>query len=130
MNYYIYTITQFLKPISYFIGDFDSYFLSLLAFIIINITLYTTWNFTNHTLTLGKCLNIIECKIIILILVALANILDTYVLKDGSTIRVLTILFYISNEGTNIFIHVELFGVPVPQNNCILQKSQIISYKF
>ena len=47
-------------------------------------------------------------KVLIFLMVGIANILDVYVIGTGSVLRTAAIFFYISNEG------ISLLGLPVP----------------
>lgn len=53
-------------------------------------------------------------KVLILVLVGIANVLDIYLLKNGSAIRTATIFFYISNEGISLLENASHLGLPVP----------------
>lgn len=54
-------------------------------------------------------------KIIILALIALANLFDIYVVKTGAPFRSLVIMFYIANESISIVENAGKLGVPVPR---------------
>ena len=54
-------------------------------------------------------------KMLILIFVGLANVLDVYVLKNGSVLRTAVVFFYISNEGISITENAVKLGLPVPE---------------
>lgn len=54
-------------------------------------------------------------KLLILVLVGVANLLDIHLLKNGSAIRTATIFFYIiSNEGISLLENTSRLGLPVP----------------
>ena len=53
-------------------------------------------------------------KILIFILVGVANIVDVNVLGNGSALRTAAIFFYISNEGVSLFENAAHLGLPVP----------------
>ena len=54
-------------------------------------------------------------KMLILIFVGLANVLDVYILKNGSVLRTAVVFFYISNEGISITENAVKLGLPVPE---------------
>ena len=54
-------------------------------------------------------------KVLIFILVGVANILDVYVIGDGSVLRTAAIFFYISNEGVSLLENAAHIGLPVPE---------------
>ena len=60
-------------------------------------------------------------KMLILFLVILGNMLDSYVLGDGtSAFRTMVIFFFLCNEGISILENAGKIGVPIPEK---LQKS-------
>ncbi|MDE6539161.1 MAG: phage holin family protein [Ruminococcus sp.] len=54
-------------------------------------------------------------KVFIMFLVAVAHILDTQVIGDGSVCRSAVIGFYISNEGISILENAVKIGLPLPK---------------
>lgn len=54
-------------------------------------------------------------KILIFLLVGLGNIIDVYLIGDGSAIRTAIIFFYVSNEGISILENCVRAGLPVPE---------------
>lgn len=53
-------------------------------------------------------------KLLIFILVGIANILDVHVIGAGSILRTAVIFFYISNEGVSLIENAAHLGLPVP----------------
>ncbi len=53
-------------------------------------------------------------KVFILMLVAIANIIDVHVVGTGSALRGATACFYLSNEGLSILENAVHLGLPVP----------------
>lgn len=54
-------------------------------------------------------------KVLIFLLVGIANILDLNVIGTGSVLRTAVIFFYISNEGVSLLKNASHLGLPVPQ---------------
>jgi toxin secretion/phage lysis holin len=54
-------------------------------------------------------------KLTIFILVAIANIIDTHIIKTGSAVKLSVVFFYISNEGISIIENAVIIGLPVPK---------------
>lgn len=54
-------------------------------------------------------------KVLIFLLVGVANILDVQVIGTGSILRTAVIFFYISNEGVSLLENAAHLGLPIPQ---------------
>lgn len=54
-------------------------------------------------------------KFLIFMIVSMGNILDTYILGTGSTLRTLVIIFYLTNEGFSILENAGQLGLPIPK---------------
>ncbi|MDB8662074.1 phage holin family protein [Streptococcus anginosus] len=54
-------------------------------------------------------------KVVILMLVAMGQIIDTHILKQGGIIRTAIIFCYLSNEGLSILENAARIGLPVPE---------------
>lgn len=53
-------------------------------------------------------------KVLIFMLVGVANILDVQVIGTGSVLRTAVVFFYISNEGVSILENAGYLGLPIP----------------
>ena len=54
-------------------------------------------------------------KVSVLFLVAMGNVIDTLIIQNGSMIRTIVLLFYLSHEGITILENVEKLDLPIPQ---------------
>ena len=54
-------------------------------------------------------------KVLIFILVGIANILDVQVIGTGSVLRTAVIFFYLSNEGVSLLENAGHLGLPIPE---------------
>ena len=54
-------------------------------------------------------------KVLIFILVGIANILDVQVIGTGSILRTAVIFFYLSNEGVSLLENAGHLGLPIPE---------------
>ena len=54
-------------------------------------------------------------KVLIFILVGIANILDVEVIGTGSVLRTAIIFFYLSNEGVSLLENAAHLGLPIPK---------------
>ena len=53
-------------------------------------------------------------KVLILMLVGVANIIDTHVVGSGAVLRGAVICFYLSNEGLSLLENAAYLGLPIP----------------
>lgn len=53
-------------------------------------------------------------KVMIFVLVSVAHIIDKFILQSGDTLRILTTVFYLANEGISILENAGKIGVPLP----------------
>ena len=54
-------------------------------------------------------------KVVLLFLVAIGQIIDNHILKQGGIVRTTIIFFYLSNEGLSIIENASRIGLPVPE---------------
>ncbi|MBR5315230.1 MAG: phage holin family protein, partial [Firmicutes bacterium] len=54
-------------------------------------------------------------KVLIFLLVGVANVLDVQVIGTGSVLRTAVIFFYISNEGISLLENTAKLGLPIPE---------------
>ena len=71
--------------------------------------------FADHTLSSEVGFRGICRKVLIFLLVGMANILDVAVIGNGSVLRTAVIFFYISNEGVSLLENAGHLGLPIPQ---------------
>ncbi|MBU5334316.1 phage holin family protein [Anaerocolumna aminovalerica] len=57
----------------------------------------------------------ISKKVMMFALVALGNIIDQCIIGSGSSIRIMIVMFYLSNEGISIIENAGNMGLPLPQ---------------
>jgi toxin secretion/phage lysis holin len=54
-------------------------------------------------------------KVLIFLLVGIANLADVYLLTGGEALRTAVIFFYIANEGISLLENATAIGLPVPE---------------
>ena len=69
---------------------------------------------TDHALSSAVGFKGIARKILIFLMVGMANILDVNVIGTGSVLRTAAIFFYLSNEGVSLLENAAHLGLPVP----------------
>lgn len=101
--------------LGYFLGGCDGLLYALIAFVVIDYITGVMCAITNHTLSSEVGFKGICRKVLIFLLVGIANILDIYVIGSGSVLRTAVIFFYISNEGVSLLENAAHLGLPVPE---------------
>lgn len=101
--------------LGYFLGGCDGLLYALIAFVVIDYITGVMCAIANHTLSSEVGFKGICRKVLIFLLVGIANILDIHVIGSGSVLRTAVIFFYISNEGVSLLENVAHLGLPVPE---------------
>lgn len=101
--------------VGWFMGGFDGFMYALLAFVIIDYITGLMVAVLEKKLSSDIGFRGIFKKILIFIMVGIANIIDIYLIKNGSAIRTATIFFYIANESISIFENTGKIGLPIPK---------------
>ncbi len=101
--------------LGYFLGGFDGLLYALLAFVILDYITGVMCAIADKTLSSNVGFKGICRKVLIFLLVGVANILDVHVIGTGSVLRTAVIFFYISNEGVSLTENAAHLGLPVPE---------------
>lgn len=101
--------------LGYFLGGCDGLLYALIAFVAIDYITGVMCAINDKTLSSEVGFNGICRKVLIFLLVGIANILDLNVIGTGSVLRTAVIFFYISNEGVSLLENASHLGLPVPQ---------------
>ncbi len=102
--------------LGWFMGGCDGLLYALIAFVVIDDYLTGVMcAFADHTLSSEVGFRGICRKVLIFLLVGMANILDVAVIGNGSVLRTAVIFFYISNEGVSLLENAGHLGLPIPQ---------------
>lgn len=100
--------------IGYFVGGCDGLLYALLAFVVIDYITGVMCAIADRQLSSEVGFKGICRKVLIFLLVGIANILDVNVVGTGSVLRTAVIFFYISNEGVSLLENAAHLGLPVP----------------
>ena len=98
-----------------FWGKLDGVMMALLAFIAIDYITGLMVAIVNKTLNSSVGFKGLAKKVFILLLVLIANILDTHVMGGSGVVRGVVIAFYLANEGISILENAGKLGVPYPE---------------
>ena len=100
--------------IGYFVGGCDGLLYALLAFVVIDYITGMMCAIADRKLSSAVGFIGICRKVLIFLLVGIANVLDVNVIGTGSVLRTAVIFFYISNEGVSLLENAAHLGLPVP----------------
>ena len=101
--------------LGWFLGGCDGLLYALIAFVAIDYITGVMCAINDKALSSEVGFKGICRKVLIFLLVGIANILDLNVIGTGSVLRTAVIFFYISNEGVSLLENASHLGLPVPQ---------------
>ena len=101
--------------LGYFLGGCDGLLYALIAFVVIDYITGVMCAINDKTLSSEVGFRGICRKVLIFLLVGIANVLDVQVIGTGSMLRTAVIFFYISNEGVSLLENAAHLGLPVPE---------------
>lgn len=101
--------------LGWFLGGCDGLLYALIAFVVIDYITGVMCAINDHALSSEVGFRGICRKVLIFLLVGIANILDVNVIGTGSVLRTAVIFFYISNEGVSLLENAAHLGLPVPE---------------
>ncbi|RFT36048.1 holin [Bifidobacteriaceae bacterium NR020] len=101
--------------LGYFLGRCDGLILALLLFVVTDYITGVMCAAIDKKLSSSVGFKGIFRKVLIFMLVGIANIIDFQVIKQGSVIRTAVIFFYLSNEGLSLIENAAHLGLPVPE---------------
>ncbi len=100
--------------LGYFLGGCDGLLYALIAFVAIDYITGVMCAISDHTLSSEVGFKGICRKVLIFLLVGIANVLDVQIIQTGCVLRTAVIFFYISNEGVSLLENAAHLGLPVP----------------
>ena len=101
--------------LSFLFGDMEGLMVALIALIILDYISGVIAAAVEKRLSSEVGAKGIAKKIFMLLIVALANIVDTSVIGDGHVLKTVTVVFYICNECISLIENAGRIGVPVPK---------------
>lgn len=100
--------------LGYFLGGCDGLLIALLLFVITDYITGVMCAIADKNLSSAVGFKGICRKVLIFLLVGIANILDMQVIGTGNVLRTAVIFFYISNEGVSLLENAGHLGLPIP----------------
>lgn len=101
--------------LGYFLGGCDGLLYALIAFVAIDYITGVMCAVIDRKLSSAVGFKGIFRKVLIFLLVGIANIIDVQVVGTGAVLRTAVIFFYISNEGVSLLENAGHLGLPIPQ---------------
>ena len=101
--------------LGYFLGGCDGLVYALLLFVAADYVTGVMCAAVDKRLSSEIGFKGICKKVLIFVLVGLANILDVQIIGTGCVLRTAVIFFYISNEGVSLLENAAHLGLPVPE---------------
>ena len=101
--------------LGYFLGGCDGLLYALIAFVVIDYITGVMCAIINKQLSSEVGFKGIFRKVLIFLLVGIANIIDVQVIGTGTVLRTAVIFFYISNEGVSLLENAGHLGLPIPE---------------
>ena len=103
--------------LGYFLGGCDGLLYALIAFVVIDYVTGVMCAIIDKKLSRAVVFKGIFRKILIFLLVGIANTIDVQVIGTGAVLRTAVIFFYISNEDVSLLENAGHLGLPIPKKS-------------
>lgn len=100
--------------LGWYLGGCDGLLYALIAFVVVDYVTGVMCAVVDKKLSSAVGFRGIFKKVLIFLLVGVANILDAQVIGTGCVLRTAVIFFYISNEGVSLLENAGHLGLPIP----------------
>ena len=101
--------------LGYFLGGCDGLLIALVVFATVDYITGIMCAISDRKLSSEVGFRGICRKVLIFVLVGVANILDVQVIGTGSVLRTAVIFFYLSNEGVSLLENAAYLGLHIPE---------------
>ena len=101
--------------LGYFVGGVDGLMTTLIIFMVIDYITGLMCAVADKKLSSAVGFKGICKKVLIILLVGVAHIVDLHVVGTGSALRGAVVCFYLSNEGLSLLENAAYIGLPVPE---------------
>lgn len=98
-----------------FIGPVNGLLIALIVFVITDYVSGFAAAIVRKELSSSVGFRGLARKVLIFLIVGIANVLDVYVLGANAVLRTAVILFYMANEGLSIVENAGEIGLPIPK---------------
>ena len=100
--------------LGYFLGGMDGLMIALIIFMVLDYITGLMCAIVDKKLSSAVGFKGVCKKVLILMLVGVANVVDIHIVGTGSALRSTVICFYLSNEGVSLLENAAHLGLPVP----------------
>ena len=100
--------------LGYFVGGMDGMLIALIVLMSLDYISGVMCAIADRKLSSAVGFKGICKKVLILMLVGVANVVDVHVIGSGNALRGAVVCFYLSNEGLSLLENVAHIGLPVP----------------
>ena len=100
--------------LGYFLGGMDGLMIALIIFMVLDYITGLMCAVIDKKLSSAVGFKGICKKVLILMLVGVANVVDIHIVGTGSALRSAVICFYLSNEGLSLLENAAHIGLPIP----------------
>ena len=101
--------------LGYFVGGVDGLMTALLVLMVMDYVTGVMCAVIDRELSSSVGFRGIFKKVLILMLVGVAHIVDLHVVRTGEALRSAVISFYLSNEGVSVLENAGHLGLPIPE---------------
>ena len=101
--------------LGYFLGGVDGLMTALIIFMALDYLTGVMVGIANKRLSSAVGFRGLFKKVCLIMLVGVANVVDTQVIGSGSALRGAVICFYLSNEGLSLLENAARVGLPIPE---------------
>lgn len=101
--------------LGYFVGGVDGLMTALIIFMVIDYITGLMCAVADKKLSSAVGFKGICKKVLIILLVGVAHIVDLHVVGTGSALRSAVVCFYLSNEGVSLLENAAHLGLPIPE---------------
>ena len=101
--------------LGYFLGGMDGLMIALIVFMVLDYITGLMCAVIDKKLSSAVGFKGICKKVLILMLVGVANVVDIHIVGTGSALRSAVVCFYLSNESVSMLENAAHLGLPIPE---------------
>jgi toxin secretion/phage lysis holin len=101
--------------LGWFLGGFDGFLYALVAFVAVDYLSGVMCAAVDKKLSSAVGAKGIFRKVLIFVMVGVANMVDVHIIGAGCALRTAVIFFYVANEGLSLIENAAHLGLPVPE---------------